>query len=284
MRKKILVTGANGYIGRHIVSKLLSTNKYTVIATDIKKNSTNDDNFVELDLLNNYDNPDLYHTLNSPDICIHLAWQNGFNHSAISHLQNIDKHYCLLKNLIDSGCKNISVMGTMHEVGYYEGAITETTPCNPLSLYGIAKNALRQAILTYSKSNNVSLKWLRAYYITGDDNNNKSIFSKILQFAKEGKKSFPFTDGKPKYDFLDIEQLATQIILASTQNDIDGIINCCSGSPVSLKDKVEEFISNNNLQIEPEYGAFPNRAYDSPAIWGDATIINLIKSRSENEI
>ena len=67
-------------------------------------------------------------------------------------------------------------MGTVHEIGYYEGDVNANTPCNPLSMYGIAKNALRQAMLMYCEDKNVSLKWLRAYYITGDDQNNKSIY------------------------------------------------------------------------------------------------------------
>ena len=43
-----------------------------------------------------------------------------------------------------------------------------------------------------------------------------------------------------------------------------------------LKDKVEQFIKEKNLDIAPEYGVYPSRRYDSPAIWGDATLINKI--------
>lgn len=42
-------------------------------------------------------------------------------------------------------------MGTMHEVGYWEGAIDEHTPCNPQSQYGIAKNAMRQSLMLTAK-------------------------------------------------------------------------------------------------------------------------------------
>ncbi len=63
-------------------------------------------------------------------------------------------------------------------------------------MYGIAKNSLRQAISLFVKDKEVRLKWLRAYYILGDDLNNNSIFSKILKANNEGKKTFPFTTGK----------------------------------------------------------------------------------------
>ena len=271
---KVLVTGGNGYIGQH-VSKYAS--KYgNVVISDIKSLSRNDNNFIYLDLLKNCNDKDLYKKIGEPDCIIHLAWRNGFDHKADSHLQDLPYHYLFLKNMIDSGCKSISVMGSMHEIGYFEGEVKNNTPCNPMSLYGIAKNALRQAITTYCEGKEVSLKWLRAFYIVGDDKNNNSIFTKILKLAEQGKKTFPFTLGTNKYDFLDIDLLAEYIVKASIQTENSGIINLCSGVPISLKEKVEEFISKNNLDIKPEYGAFPPRQYDSPAIWGNAELIKKL--------
>ena len=60
------------------------------------------------------------------------------------------------------------------------------------------------------------------------------------------------------------------------QDKINGIINCCSGVPVSLGDKIESFIEEHRLDIKLDYGAYPDRPYDSPAVWGDATKINSI--------
>ena len=79
-------------------------------------------------------------------------------------------------------------MGSMHEIGYHVGEVNNDTHCNPMSLYGIAKNALRQAVLTYVDGKDVSVKWLRAFYITGDDVHNNSIFAKILLFLYLQKK------------------------------------------------------------------------------------------------
>lgn len=272
---KILITGANGYIGQHVVDKALQKN-HEVVCVDLMPFSNNKIQSIKMNFLEKAGDLSLYNILGSPDVIIHMAWQDGFNHQSDAHLMNLPAHYTFIKNMIDAGCKSISIMGTMHEIGYHEGIVDENTPCNPLSLYGIAKNALRQSILTYAENKDVSLKWLRAFYITGDDDRNKSIFAKILQMSKEGKTSFPFTSGINKYDFIDVNLLAEQIVKASTQENISGIINCCSGNAVSLKDKVEEFIKTHNLNIRPEYGAFPSRKYDSPAVWGDATIIKGI--------
>ena len=276
---KILITGAGGYIGKHVIKKALQLKNYNIVGVDInplKQPIT----CLAFDFLQQAAEHDLYEKLGSPDIIIHLAWKDGFNHNSNAHFQNLSAHYEFIKNMIEHGCKNISIMGSMHEIGYYIGEVNNDTPCNPMSPYGIAKNALRQAVMMYSENKDVSVKWLRAFYITGDDAANNSIFSKILQMSKENKKTFPFTDGLNKYDFLDIDILAQQIVKASIQNNISGIINICSGEPVSLKEKVELFITENKLDIQPEYGAFKSRKYDSSEIYGNADIIKKIM---ENE-
>ena len=245
---KILVTGANGYIGYHVISYLCNTYPNDdILAVDFNNDKIDHRaKFLRINLLEKADDTNLHELLGKPDICIHLAWQDGFNHNADSHLANLSAHFHFLRNLIISGCSSVSVMGTMHEVGYWEGEIDSKTPCNPLSMYGIAKNALRQALMAYCEDKDVSLKWLRAYYITGDDKNNKSIFAKILQMAEEGKKTFPFTSGLNKYDFIEVTKLAKYIAEASIQKKVTGIINVSSCKPVSLKDKVEEFILEKN--------------------------------------
>ena len=170
-------------------------------------------------------------------------------------------------------------MGTMHEVGFWEGVIDENTPCNPLSQYGIAKNALRQSLLLYAKDKEVNIYWLRAYYILGDDLKNHWIFTKLMQAAQEGKHEFPFTTGKNKYDFIEVDELAGQIAKAGTQDNYTGIINVCSGNPVSLADRVEQFIKERKLNIKLAYGAFPDRPYDSKIVYGDNTIIKAIMEK-----
>lgn len=276
--RKILITGAGGYIGRHVLNNALTMKDTLVSVVDIKQIDTPATCYT-MDFLKESESSELYTNLGSPDILIHLAWQDGFNHKSDAHLKNLPAHYSFIKNMVDSGCKSISIMGTMHEIGYHVGEVNNDTPCNPMSPYGIAKNALRQALLTYCEGKDVSLKWLRAFYITGDDAHNNSIFSKILQMANEGKKTFPFTDGKSRFDFENVDKLTKQIIAASIQTEVSGIINVCSGKSTTIKEKVENFIKENHLNISPEYGAFPSRKYDSPEIYGNANLINQIMNK-----
>lgn len=272
---KVLVTGANGYIGRHVVKSLLKRS-VEVIACDLHTQDV-DDCAKKVDF-NLFDLPEgnIFEKLGSPDVCLHMAWRNGFVHNSPTQMGDLSSHYKFLTSMIDGGLKQLAVMGTMHEIGYWEGAIDENTPCNPSSMYGIAKDSLRRSMMLYTSQHNVLLQWLRCYYILGDDKKNNSIFSKLLQAAEEGKKTFPFTTGKNKYDFINVDELAELIAAAITQNKVTGIINCCKGKPISLAERVETFIKEHHLNIKLDYGAFPDRPYDSPCEYGDPTKINEI--------
>lgn len=273
---KVLVTGACGYIGQWVVQELLEQG-YHVIAADYARNGLDERaEFCEYPIFS--DQPDIYEQLGKPDAVIHLAWRDGFVHNSPAHMQDLSMHVRFLNRMIDAGLPKLVVMGSMHEVGYWEGAIDENTPCKPMSQYGIAKNALRDSLRLYAKDKQTKLRWLRAYYIYGSDERGSSIFAKLVKASKEGKTEFPFTTGKNKYDFIHISQLAKQIVAAMAQDDYDGIINVCTGEPVSLAEQVERFIEEHQLNIRLVYGAFPDRPYDSPGVWGDAGIIKRIMS------
>lgn len=279
MSKKFLVTGAGGYIGRYVVKNLLDMGN-EVIASDLHYDGV-DERAIRSDTNLFSGDADIYNQYGKPDVCIHLAWRNGFVHNHDSHILDIPNHYLFLKHMMEGGLKHVVVMGSMHEIGYWEGPIKEDTPANPSSNYGIAKNALRQMVTLLAAQNNVCLQWLRGYYILGDDLKNSSIFTKITELEQEGKPTFPFNSGKNKYDFITVEELAKQIATVASQEEINGVVNCCTGNPVSLADKVEEFIEEHHFKIKPEYGAFPDRPYDSPGVWGDPEKINQIMRKQK---
>lgn len=270
---KILVTGANGYLGSGIVKAILKK-KIEVIATDFNIENIDNRSYRKKCDLFSIENP--YEYFGKPDVLLHLAWRDGFVHYSDAHIEDLPKHYEFIKKMAETGCKHIAVMGSMHEVGFYEGSVNENTPCHPTTPYGISKNALRDLTQMLCKQRNIVFQWLRGYYIVGNSKQGSSIFSKITAAAEDGKKEFPFTLGQNQYDFIDYPVFCAQVAAVLAQNSEQGIINICSGRPEKLADRVERFIKENHYDIKLQYGAFPDRPYDSKAIWGDSTKIDKI--------
>jgi len=273
----VIVTGAGGYLGPHVVSALLDRGHEVVAMLRPGSRAALDSRarIVEADILAPDFDPRLFA---GAQALVHLAWKDGFQHNSAAHMDQLSAHYRLLTGAAFTGVPRIVALGTMHEVGYWEGAITASSPTDPRSQYGIAKDALRRA-LPFALPETTALVWARAYYIYGDDRRSNSIFRKLLEAADEGRTEFPFTTGKNLYDFIRVEELGRQIAALTDATDVTGTMNCCTGEPKSLAAQVEEFIEEHGLKIRLQYGAFPDRAYDSPGVWGDATVIREVMGR-----
>lgn len=276
---RVVVTGAAGYLGPHVVTALADRGHEVVAAVRSRPGGASLDpraEIIEADILAPSFDPAVWGP--TPHAVVHLAWKDGFRHNSPAHMSQLSAHFDLLTGLAARGVARIVALGTMHEVGYWEGAIQADTPTAPLSQYGIAKDALRRS-LALAISAETSLAWARAYYIYGDDRRSESIFRKLLDAADDGRTEFPFTTGKNLYDFIRVEELGRQIAALTDAEDVTGTTNCCSGQPVSLADQVEKFIADNRLGLTLKYGAFPDRAYDSPGVWGDAAAIHEVMAR-----
>jgi len=273
---KILVTGANGYLGKGVVKQLLDDGVEVIAAS--RRNMFIDPR-AEIKLCDIYTLEDPYNELGCPDVLLHMAWRDGFVHNSDAHINDLPAHVAFIRKMLAGGVKQAAVMGTMHEIGFYEGSIDENTPCKPQNPYGISKNALRALTELECRKAGAVFQWLRGYYIVGATEDGGSIFSKITKAAHEGKKEFPFTMGLNQYDFLDYEDFCAQVAHCVKQSEVDGIINICSGRPEKLADRVERFITENGFDIKLNYGAFPDRPYDSKAVWGSSAKIEKIESK-----
>ena len=275
---KILVTGAGGYLGQGIVKALLDEG-HEVIAAD-RETGRVDERALRLsgDL---FEPSAPFEAFGRPETLLHLAWRDGFIHYSDAHIADLPKHYGLIQRMAEGGVRQIAVMGSMHEIGFHDGSIDEQTPCRPTTPYGISKNALRQLTEMVCKQKNIVFQWLRGFYIVGNSGAGSSVFSKIAAAAEAGQKEFPFTLGQNQYDFIDYNDFCRQVAAAVGQRAEQGIINICSGRPEKLADRAERFIRENHYDIQLRYGAFPDRPYDSKAVWGNSERIEKIMRARE---
>ncbi|MFE5409112.1 NAD-dependent epimerase/dehydratase family protein [Microbacterium sp. NPDC056569] len=284
MSAKVVVTGAGGYIGRHVVQELLERGDEVVAIArsgdEWLRTVLPADQIIERSAFDLTE--DDWARIEGADALIHLAWRDGFVLRSRAHGQDLSAHYDFLMTAADRGVRRIAPLGTMHEIGYWEGPVDAETPSRATTPYGIAKTALRQLLGASLSDGATDLVWLRCYYIVGDDVRSNSIFNKILAADARGDAEFPFTTGKNLYDFIDVDELAVQIRAAALDQQVTGTVECCSGTPQSLADAVEAFIARHGLSITLAYGAFPDRPFDSPGVWGDAGRITEVLHRQSH--
>ena len=219
---KILVTGANGFMGHGIIKELSKTDN-TIIASDFSDFTYDYPNTISrTGNIFEIENPYLF--FDKPDVLLHLAWRDGFKHNSENHINDLPNHYHFLQKMVENGIKKLVVLGTMHEVGFHEGSINENTSCKPLSLYGISKNALRQMTEILVKNTETKLQWIRGFYIVDNKAIGCSIFSKLIQASIQGKKTFPFTSGINQFDFLNYDEFCKQVAAITENNLIYGIL------------------------------------------------------------
>lgn len=278
---KILVTGATGFIGQHVIRCLLKRSGLEIIGTtrDLNKAKKIDFfkkiKFIEIDL--SIENRTIFHQLDSPDILIHLAWDNLPNYNELFHIKkNLVENKKFIFNMIDSGLKDITVSGTCFEYGMKSGCLHEKLIVSPSNPYGISKNSLRKFTENLQSDFNFSFKWLRLFYTFGERQGSGSLIAQIEKTAASSIKKFDMSGGEQIRDYLPANEMAELIVTCSLQKKIDGIINCCSGKPISIKNLVENYIQEKGYDIKINFGAYPYSDYEPMAFWGDNQKLNEV--------
>jgi dTDP-6-deoxy-L-talose 4-dehydrogenase (NAD+) len=272
--KKILVTGATGFIGNYVVSIL--ADQHEVIATGAHESKARNRSwyqqvqFIPFNLADYDAATDYFNYFQEPEHVIHLAWEGLPNYQAAFHVDtNLPRHYQFLYNLVKNGAKDLTITGTCLEYGMQEGALTETMPVFPGNPYAIAKNSLRNSLEELQQHYSFSMKWLRLFYLYGPGQHPQSLVSQLDAAIKSGQETFDMSGGEQVRDFLPVEKGAEYIVKTALQADITGIINCSSNKPVTVKKFVEEYLFNHAAPMKLNTGVYPYPTYEPMRFWGD---------------
>lgn len=282
---KILLTGATGFIGSYLLQELLKRN-HTVIATytNFKKIKieflSQNVKFVEFNLHQDF-KENLFDKFDKPDMLIHLAWAGLPNYNELFHIENLHYHYDFIKNLVSNGLENVTVSGTCFEYGKVNGCLSENMPTNPNNSYAIAKDNLRKYIQILQKHYEFSYKWIRLFYMYGKGQSEKSLLSILEKDIKNGKKIFNMSGGEQLRDYLHIAKLSEYFADITFSDYNNEIINCCSGTPISIRNLVEKYLQEKGLKMELNLGYYPYLEHEAMAFWGDNKKIKNIRTSRE---
>ena len=267
---KVTVTGATGFIGSHILKKLNELPIELIAITRLANSdlpSLNNGKWIEMDI---EDPPhQAFSYLGKPDVLLHLAWQGLPNYNSLHHLQSeLPIQYNFLNNLICQGLTSIVVTGTCFEYGMQNGCLSEDLETKPSNPYAIAKDSLRQRLETLKKQYDFNLTWARLFYIYGDGQSEESIYSQLKTSIQNSEKKFNMSEGEQLRDFLPIEKVSQHLINLAILNKNIGIVNVCSGKPISVHKLVKSWLEENNWSIELNLGYYPYPNYEPMDFWG----------------
>lgn len=283
--KKILVTGATGFIGNYVIEQLLQQKNCSVIASSStieNARAASWFSFVKYIPFNlkDFDNKiNYYEFFDKPDIMIHLAWEGLPNYKASFHVEeNLPRHYLFLKNCIENGLTDVTITGTCFEYGMKEGILSEDMDTQPANAYAIAKDILRKQMEQLQITKGFQFKWIRLFYMYGSGQSPNSLLSQLDKVLKNGEMVFNMSGGEQERDYLPVEKVAVYIVKIALQQKVTGIINCCSGLPITVKAFVENYLTERNKHIQLNLGYYPYADYEPMRFWGDnqklKTIIN----------
>ncbi|MDI9357984.1 MAG: NAD(P)-dependent oxidoreductase [Phycisphaerales bacterium] len=275
---RILVTGATGFVGNYVIQELLSKTKHQIIASGhneerAKKYSWYGQvTYIPYNLANIHqdETSDLFNYFQKPDLLIHLAWRGLPDFKGLFHIEeHLMTQYFFLNNLIKNGLTQLAITGTCFELGKQEGCLSEETQPRPNTPYSVAKDSLRRFLEQLQLQNPFSMKWIRLFYTYGKGQSEKSILPQLEKAIANKETHFNMSGGEQIRDYLPVEQFAEYIVTIALQNKVQGIINCCSGNPVKLKDMVLKVIKEKQSTIQLNLGVYPYLDYEPMAFWGD---------------
>ena len=282
---KILVTGATGFVGRHLVRALLD-NGCSVRAvarnaqTAARMPWINEVEFIAADV--HAPLLDVAQLTHGVDALAHLAWPGLPNYQGLFHFeQNLFADYSFIKRAVEAGVKQVMVTGTCFEYGPQSGPLGEDTAPAPDNPYGLAKNTLRQFLEHLQVSQPFTLQWARLFYLYGEGQNPNSLLAALDRAIDAHEPHFNMSGGEQLRDYLPVEQAAGGLASLLRCREFRGVVNCCSGEPIAVRTLVERHVQSRNATIALNLGHYGYPAHEPMAFWGTTERLHSLKSRIE---
>lgn len=258
--KRVLITGATGFIGRHCLLPL-ALSGYEVHALSSKTHHRNPDNIEwhVADLLKPDRASQIIDTI-KPTHLLHFAWctEPGAYWTSIDNLLWVRSSLTLLHAFLESGGQRAVMAGTCAEYDWRYGFCSEqVTPLEPRFLYGACKNSLQLILLTLAKQTGLSAAWGRIFFAYGPHEHPARLIPSIVRPLLKGDVA-PCSHGSYIRDYLFVVDLANAFV-ALLNSLVTGPVNVASGRPVLLREMIEETARLLGRPELVQWGALPSQ-------------------------
>lgn len=263
--KRVLVTGATGFIGRHTLSRLEQRGFEVWALTSKQPPPYSSMRWIQVDLLHERSFEWLARL--APTHLLHLAWNAvpGLFWTTRENVAWLIASIALFEAFAVSGGIRAVCAGTCAEYDWKQSLFSEhQTPCLPHTLYGSCKLALQGALALLAKQLHVSHAWGRVFYLYGP-HEYKERFVPTLINGLLNKQPIPCSQGTQVRDFLHVEDVADAFV-SLLDSDVEGVVNIGSGEGISLKQIAEILAETLGTTGFIQLGALPAPAGDPPRL------------------
>jgi nucleoside-diphosphate-sugar epimerase len=268
--KRIAVSGASGFIGRHVLSALLQHDVEVVALCRDRASLTGWQDRVEVVELDHASPPEqAYALMGCPDVLLHLAWQGLPNYQSLHHFElELPRQYAFLGKLIAQGLPGLVVAGTCFEYGLQSGPLGIAHAPQPATPYALAKHTLHQQLHFLARQTGLSLSWARLFYMYGTGQSPHSVLSQLEAAVVRGESCFNMSGGEQLRDYLPVEEVAGQLVALALDARRPTLCNICSGAPISVRKLVENRLAQQGWDISLNLGYYPYPQHEPMAFWG----------------
>lgn len=276
---KVLVTGATGFLGAHLIRQLLIRGHHVVAVHRANSNLwrlravKGDVELVEIDLPCRTSIENALRN-NHLDVIIHCA-AYGVKYEE----QDLNKAFMVnvqgTSNLIlaanKAGISRFIHIGSCFEYGNKNYPIHENEVLEPTSLYGVSKASGTLLALSLSRQHNIPLVVVRPFSLWGPFEEPYRLVPQVISHCM-AKKPLRLTGGKQVRDYIFVEDAASMLMNLLDLADFPShqIFNLCSGIPVSLREFVINIASLFHGEELMLFDQLPYRPTEMWSLVGDA--------------
>jgi nucleoside-diphosphate-sugar epimerase len=270
MTRRVLVTGATGFVGRHSLPALVERG-FDVHAVHSTGTPDAPATWHRADLL---DREQLARLLDEarPTHLLHFAWnvEHGKFWNSTENLRWVESSLTLLREFAGRGGTRVVVAGTCAEYDWRHGFCSEqATPTVPATLYGTCKNALHAMAARFAANAGISLAWGRIFLPYGPREQERRLVPSVARSLQKGE-PVQCSHGRQYRDFLHAQDCG-EAFAALLDSPVEGPVNIASGRPVAIAEVVRTIASlvPGGEGVPIEFGAIPTPPDDPPLLVAD---------------